>query len=80
MGLLNKKSEKQETQSTLAEEFKAEKEREVSRPTTRRVRLKASSCCGCGCHDVDIMREVPFDSPLNDGDHVTRIEDDDEII
>jgi len=38
--------------------------------THRRIRLYFRSCCGCGCYDVQLERIVPFDSPLQDGDHI----------
>lgn len=43
---------------------------EISKtPATRMVRLVTKSCCGCGCTDINIIREVPYDSPLQDGDY-----------
>jgi hypothetical protein len=51
-----------------------------STPATRKVRLVTQSCCGCGCSDVDIERTVPYNSPLNDGDRVSKIEDTDTVI
>jgi hypothetical protein len=35
---------------------------------TRLVKLKYKQCCGCGCSYTDIIREVPNDSPLKNGD------------
>lgn len=50
---------------------KLEKVEEVK---TREVRLLYSSCCGCGCHDVNVRRNVPIDSPLKNGDRISKIE------
>jgi hypothetical protein len=35
---------------------------------TRLVTLKYKQCCGCGCSYDDIIREVPHNSPLKNGD------------
>lgn len=51
-----------------------------SRPVTRDVRLIYSSCCGCGCSDMDISRTVPYDSPLKDGDRAAQLNDSDVIL
>lgn len=48
----------------------------------RQVRLIVSmdQFCGCGGKDdVEVMRTVPWDSPLNDGDSVEGFDDSDEI-
>lgn len=47
--------------------------RETPIARTRIVKLRYESCCGCGCHDVWIKREVPADSPLRDGNYVKKI-------
>jgi hypothetical protein len=39
-------------------------------PGPRKVNLIYSSCCGCGCSSDNIIRKVPFDSDLQDGDVV----------
>lgn len=67
------KKEPQETKQELIEELEAIQEQ----PVTRMVRLKYKSCCGCGCDYVDLEREVPFDSELEDGDIVDEVEDND---
>lgn len=67
------KKEPQETKQELIEELEAIQEQ----PVTRMVRLKYKSCCGCGCDYVDLEREVPFDSDLEDGDIVYEVKDDD---
>jgi len=46
-------------------------------PATRVVRLVYKSCCGCGCSDIDITREVPYDSPLKNGDRIKKLEKND---
>jgi len=43
----------------------------------RTVRLIYSSCCGCGCSDVSIWREVDGDSPLKNGDRAENVMDKD---
>ena len=60
--------------------FKEKFEAIASTPATRQVKLWAKSCCGCGCSDVEIMRTVPYDSPLQNGDHVKSFEDSDEVL
>lgn len=54
----------------LLQQFEAIKEK----PITRVVLLKYNSCCGCGCRTTNIKREVPYDSPLQDGDTVNKLE------
>ncbi len=49
-------------------------------PQTRIVRLVVGEECGCGGVDIDIDREVPYDSPLQNGDRVAEFEDADNII
>ena len=49
-------------------------------PQTRIVRLVVGEECGCGGVDIDIDREVPYDSPLQDGDRVVEFDDADIII
>jgi hypothetical protein len=46
-------------------------------PETRIVNLIFKTCCGCGCAHRKIQREVPYNSPLIDGDIVLNLEDDD---
>lgn len=55
--------------SKVAAEIAA-KANESVQPKTRVVRLKSQSCCGCGCSDVTVIREVNYDSPLKDGDYI----------
>ncbi len=42
-----------------------------SKPQTRKVKLVLMSSCGCGSLPVDIEREVPYDSEMQDGDGIT---------
>jgi hypothetical protein len=69
---------KKETSSTkkLSEKLEAIN---VVKPT-RVVHLKYKSCCGCGCYDETVERTVPFDSPLNNGDRIDRLEGDDRML
>ena len=39
----------------------------------RTVKLITQSCCGCGCHDIEISRVVDANSPLQNGDRVTEM-------
>lgn len=75
MGFFEKmKSSKRETttKDSLKERFKEEQTKEIQElPSTRTVILKYGSSCGCGGNSmVDIMREVPYDSNLRDGDRI----------
>ena len=55
-------------------------ELEKAKPSTRIVVLETQSCCGCGCTDIKIEREVPYDSPLSDGDYVESMQPGDELV
>jgi len=59
--------------------FSARVEELISKPTTRKVNLVYKSCCGCGCHNINLTREVPFDSELKDGDYINEILETDEL-
>jgi hypothetical protein len=61
-------------------ELKAKFDKISSQPATRDVKLLYSSCCGCGCSDVEVLRTVPYDSPINDGDRINKIRDTDQIL
>lgn len=73
------------TASSVPEELK-EKFKEVTNnstvniDSTRLVTLIARSCCGCGCSNINISREVPMDSPLQDGDFVTDYHKSDKVL
>lgn len=62
----------------LAVAYKANKEKVV----TKIITLYYQSCCGCGCNDVALKREVPMDSKLKDGSRISydEILDTDEIL
>ena len=47
---------------------------------TRKVHLLYESCCGCGCADETIIRTVAADSPLKDGDRITKLLPGDEYV
>lgn len=49
-------------------------------PLTRKVMLRLKACCGCGCSEEKIIREVPYDSSLKDGDIVNQLHKSDEWI
>lgn len=44
------------------------------------VELVYESCCGCGCSETRVRREVAGDSDLEDGDYVDDILEDDVIL
>ena len=39
-------------------------------PQKRMVTLIYKTCCGCGCNETKVYREVDFDSGLKDGDEI----------
>lgn len=71
----------EEKHSTLEGKIKsaASQEEEVV-VSSRTVELIYQSCCGCGCFDTHISREVAGDSDLEDGDIVDSILEDDVIL
>lgn len=81
-----KQSEEQHKSSegleSLKEKFNQEKSHviETDHPRYRKVRLTHYQSCGCGLEDIEIDREVPYDSPYQDGDRVTELEEADEIV
>lgn len=64
---------KQQKKNPLAEKF------EQIQPF-REVKLKYRSCCGCGCYDEKVLRLVPHDSPLQNGDRIDFLEEDDQVV
>lgn len=84
MQQVNRKSS--ETTNVVSEDLKnrlgdlKEKNSEIPITTYRFVNLVTSSCCGCGCHNIDIRRKVSRDSPLEDGDYVSELLETDEIL
>ena len=78
-----KQNQNQHTTSShkISEELKAKVEQSLSEkvetPQTRFVDLVYSSCCGCGCTDIEIRREVPYNSKYKDGDRAERLLDTD---
>lgn len=78
---MQKQQIKKDTKHSKSELDKLEsKFKEVKKKTIRKVILKFSTCCGCGCMDVDVERMVPDDSNLQNGDRIHDLEDTDEII
>jgi Ser-tRNA(Ala) deacylase AlaX len=73
MGMFQRKQnriqeqEKSKDSGLLAEVDKLEQEPVI---TTRIVKLKLITGCGCGGSHDKITREVSLDSDLNDGDYV----------
>lgn len=58
--------------ANLAQDMQKIQETKIpSKPQTRKVRLVMMASCGCGALPVDIEREVPHDSDLQDGDGIT---------
>lgn len=37
-------------------------------------------CCGCGCYPVGLKYRVPVDSPIKDGDTVSRSQIDEQFV
>lgn len=72
LGLFRSKKEKEIEQNSL-DHIKGQFEEIKSKKTTRVVTLKYNSCCGCGCMDVDVKREVDENSSLRDGDRIDKI-------
>ena len=74
MERLSKQKANKKQDNSLKDRFTKEREQVVAQPQTRTVRLRYYSSCGCGGGGyTDIMREVPFDSYLKDGDRVTEL-------
>lgn len=71
MSLLKKTQEKVNSSvHEVSSNLKEKVEQLVYNPPTRDISLSYKSCCGCGCDYIDIIRTVPFDSELEDGDIV----------
>jgi PDZ domain-containing secreted protein len=66
----------QTVEDQLKEQFNSVKNTET-RAATRTVKLKYKSCCGCGCTTIEVERTVPFDSHLQNGDKIDRVEQSD---
>lgn len=74
MERLSKKKTEKKRESSLRDRFTTEREQAVIQPETRTVKLRYYSSCGCGGGGyTDIAREVPFNSPLKDGDSVDEL-------
>lgn len=77
-----KEKEQSSEESSVKEKFEQEKANKIEtavHPRYRKVRLTHYQECGCGGDDIEIDREVPWDSPLQDGDRVTDLEESDEL-
>lgn len=78
---MQKKINKEEQQSSPELQDLKEELAEIKKgKSTRFVRLWYSSCCGCGCDDVLIVREVPTDSELQDYDMAGSFQENDEFL
>lgn len=65
----------------LKERFQEEKSHEAQvHDRYRKVRLVHYQSCGCGLEDIEIEREVPYDSPWQDGDRITELEEADSVL
>ena len=78
--LIKEFEKKKQEKNPLKQKFDEVTADVIELPATRVVKLVFSSCCGCGCSDVEIKREVPFDSKLKDGDRITKLEKKDKMI
>lgn len=63
-----------EKKSGIFNNLKEKFEKISSQPATREVKLIYQSCCGCGCHDTTVVRTVPYDSSLKNGDRISSLE------
>lgn len=86
MQLIKQKEEEKKINSKLREEFNSLKEKEITplaqeplAQKDRLVKLVFSSCCGCGCKDISLIRKVEFDSELQDGDRTSELQETDVI-
>jgi hypothetical protein len=75
----NKDQKKESSNSDYKQAFDTIKQTETT-PQTRKVRLIYQSCCGCGCSDETILRIVDYDSPLQDGDRIKKMEKRDKMV
>ena len=74
MERLSKKKTEKKRESSLRDRFTTEREQAVIQPETRTVKLRYYSSCGCGGGDYTVIaREVPFNSPLKDGDRIDEL-------
>ncbi|MHA2404330.1 MAG: hypothetical protein ACXADH_15130 [Candidatus Kariarchaeaceae archaeon] len=81
MGQISKtKSESTELDAKTGDLKSRFEETKNKREAYRTVILKFESCCGCGCNTTNVKRVVPADSNLQDGDLITDLHDDDEIL
>jgi hypothetical protein len=76
---------KQVEQTEKKMDLSSEIEKAISikvKEETRIVKLRSKSCCGCGCSEVTVLRTVPADSKLRDGQSIRfdDILDTDEVI
>lgn len=79
-------SEQSDSFESIKEKFAAQKENVVNTEVNKEDRVvrlvaKMDQFCGCGGKDdVEVNRTVPWDSPLQDGDHVEGLDESDEIL
>lgn len=91
--MLNKQKNKEQSSSeqsgsseSLREKFNSQKEKVIDTQINKEDRVvrlfaKMDQLCGCGGkEDVEVNRTVPWDSPLQDGDHVEGLDETDEIL
>lgn len=86
---VNKGQNSEEESSSLdklRESLSKQKEEVINTEVSKEDRVvrlvaKMDQFCGCGGkEDVEVDRTVPWDSPLQDGDHVEGLDESDEII
>jgi hypothetical protein len=69
-----KKTSSHKISDEAKEKFEQLSAQKVEQPTTRKVKLVMVATQGCGCggegSEIDIEREVPYNSPLKEGDKV----------
>lgn len=74
------KLKEQEKEKKSSSSFKEQVEAIISKPVTKKVRLKYRSSCGCGSSVVTIEREVAYDSHYENGDYIDELLDDDVVL
>jgi hypothetical protein len=76
MQIQEKVTEQKGSKSNLRKAFEEVKNKNA----TRVVQLLYKKCCGCGCTTHIIEREVPYDSPLQNGIYIDKVKSTDKVL